>query len=114
MPDIIQYAPAKGPKLFWLRRVATVGAAADAVVFVLFVVTRRIQLQHSDPFNNPWSPVSFAALVLFVLVWLLLVPAVIVLRLKHRSLNPLVYVWMFIGGVVLLVNAVQMYRFANP
>jgi len=83
--------------------------------FIAFRVFRRHQLSLPDPYNNPFTDISTAFMIAFVVFWLANLVTICILRssvTRPSAILPWTVVGM--GGIYIVVFLIQMFLFIFP
>lgn len=97
------------------NRIAVTLSLLTVSSFLAFRVFRRHQLSLPDPYNNPFTDISTAFMIAFVVLWLATLVTICVLRRSvTRPAAILPWTVVGLGGAYIVLFLVQMFLFLFP
>jgi hypothetical protein len=106
------YYPAPAGPFLRLRQCVHITTIIHAGLVLVFCITRSIQLNRPDPYHNPWTDISTAALFGSLLLWAFIAIAAIVLAVNSQPpLHKGVYIWLVFATLLVLAFLLGMCLF---
>ena len=97
------------------NKITVILSLLTVACFLAFRVFRRHQLSLPDPYNNPFTDISTAFMIAFVVFWLATFVTICILRRSvTRPAAILTWTVVGMGGAYIVVFLIQMFLFLFP